>query len=126
MAHASWRSLAPRRSPERKRDAHRSGAAHVVAQALWASGRRSSARRRRATGFDTVFVRHHVIRSLRHSCFVQLARAGCTIPQIALITGHSPFSAEQILAKYMPRDNEVAWDAQAKRGLIPAADRNIV
>lgn len=73
----------------------------------------------------TSFARHLVIRSLRHSCVVQLARAGCTVPQIASITGHSPFSAEQILAKYMPRDNEVAWDAQAKRGLIPAADRNI-
>lgn len=58
------------------------------------------------------------IRTLRHSCVVQLARAGCTVPEIAAITGHSPFSVEQILAKYLPRDNEVAWNAQVKRGLI--------
>lgn len=60
------------------------------------------------------------IRTLRHSCVVQLARAGCTVPEIAAITGHSPFSVEQILAKYLPRDNEVAWNAQRKRGLIGA------
>jgi len=69
--------------------------------------------------------RHLVIRALRHSCVVQLARADCTVPQIASITGHSPFSAEQILAKYMPRDNQVAWDAQEKRGLIKGSKRNI-
>lgn len=58
------------------------------------------------------------LRALRHSCVVQLARAGCTVPEIASITGHTPFSVEQILAKYLPRDNEVAWNAQRKRGLI--------
>lgn len=58
------------------------------------------------------------VRALRHSCVVQLARAGCTVPEIASITGHSPFSVEQILARYLPRDNEVAWNAQRKRGLI--------
>lgn len=60
------------------------------------------------------------VRALRHSCVVQLARSGCTVPEIASITGHSPFSVEQILAKYLPRDNEVAWNAQRKRGLIGA------
>jgi site-specific recombinase XerD len=60
------------------------------------------------------------VRALRHSCVVQLARAGCDVPEIASITGHSPFSANQILAKYLPRDNEVAWNAQRKRGLIGA------
>lgn len=58
------------------------------------------------------------IRSLRHSCVVQLARNNSTIPNIASVTGHSPFSAEQILRKYLPRDNELAWEAQRKRGLI--------
>lgn len=58
------------------------------------------------------------LRALRHSCVVQLARAECTVPEIASITGHSPFSVEQILRKYLPRDNEVAWNAQRKRGLI--------
>lgn len=68
------------------------------------------------------------LRALRHSCVVQLARAGCTVPEIASITGHSPASVEQILQKYLPRDNQVAWNAQRKRGLIgpdtsPAAVR---
>lgn len=58
------------------------------------------------------------IRALRHSCVVQLARAGCDVPEIASITGHSPFSANQILAKYLPRDNELAWKAQHRRGLV--------
>ena len=58
------------------------------------------------------------VRALRHSCVVQLARHGCDVPEIASITGHSPFSANQILAKYLPRDNQVAWNAQKKRGII--------
>jgi len=62
--------------------------------------------------------RHLVIRALRHSCVVQLARAECTIPQIASITGHAAGSVQQILSTYLPRDNQIAWDAQAKRKLI--------
>lgn len=62
--------------------------------------------------------RHLVFRALRHSCVVQLARAGCTVPEIASITGHSISSVEKILSVYLPRDNKVAWNAQQKRGLI--------
>lgn len=62
--------------------------------------------------------RRLVLRALRHSCVVQLARAECTVPQIAAITGHSVASVEQILSVYLPRDNEVAWAAQRKRGII--------
>jgi hypothetical protein len=58
------------------------------------------------------------LRALRHSCVVQLARAGCTTAEIAAITGHSLRAVELILARYLPRDNEVAWNAQQKRGLI--------
>lgn len=66
------------------------------------------------------------LRALRHSCVVQLARAGCTVPEIASITGHSPYSVEQILARYLPRDNQVAWNAQQKRGLILGPAKNSV
>lgn len=59
-----------------------------------------------------------LLRWLRHSCVVQLARAGCTIPEIAAITGHSHASVTKILDVYLPRDNQVAWNAQAKRGII--------
>lgn len=60
------------------------------------------------------------IRALRHSCVVQLARAGCTVPEIASITGHKIGTVEQILSTYLPRDNQVAWNAQAKRGIVTA------
>jgi hypothetical protein len=63
------------------------------------------------------------VRALRHSCVVQMARAGCTVPEIASITGHKIGSVEQILSTYLPRDNEVAWNAQAKRGLILNAEK---
>jgi len=61
-----------------------------------------------------------LLRWLRHSCVVQLARAGCTVPEVAAITGHSAAGVSRILAVYLPRDNEVAWNAQRKRGLIDA------
>lgn len=59
-----------------------------------------------------------VLRQLRHSCVVQLARAGCTIPEIASITGHTLDSVTTILSKYLPRDSTVDRNAQVKRGLI--------
>ena len=62
------------------------------------------------------------LRALRHACVVQLARAACTVPEIASITGHSILSVERILSTYLPRDNEVAWNAQSKRGLVPARE----
>lgn len=63
-----------------------------------------------------------VLRQLRHSCVVQLARAGCTVPEIASITGHSLGSVNTILTTYLPRDSTVARNAQMKRGIIPAAN----
>lgn len=62
--------------------------------------------------------RRLVLRALRHSCVVQLARFSCEIPEIASITGHSPASAAEILRTYLPRDSTVAMNAQRKRGLI--------
>jgi integrase len=67
---------------------------------------------------DAAGERPFVLRALRHSCVVQLARAGCTIAEIASVTGHGPFSAEQIISKYLPRDSQIARNAQAKRGLV--------
>lgn len=55
---------------------------------------------------------------LRHSCVVQLARAGCTHIEISTITGHAVGSVGRILSVYLPRDNDVAWNAQQKRGLV--------
>lgn len=73
------------------------------------------------------WVRHAVVkaegralklRQLRHSCVVQLARAGCTVPEIASITGHTLGSVNSILGTYLPRDSEVARNAQVKRGIV--------
>ncbi len=63
-----------------------------------------------------------VLRQLRHSCVVQLARAGCTVPEIASITGHSISSVGRILSVYLPRDSEVARNAQVKRGIVAARE----
>ncbi len=64
--------------------------------------------------------RHLLLKWLRHSCVVQLARNGCTPIEIAAITGHAIASVVNILSVYLPRDNEVAWNAQVKRGLVAA------
>ena len=45
----------------------------------------------------------------------QLARAGCSVPQIAAFTGHSLRDAQTILdAHYLSRDDELAETAMAK------------
>lgn len=59
-----------------------------------------------------------ILKQLRHSCIVQLARADCTVPQIAAITGHALTSVNSILSVYLPRDTAVARAAQVKRGLV--------
>lgn len=62
-----------------------------------------------------------LLRQLRHSCIVQLARVGCTVPEIASITGHSLSSVHSILSTYLPRDSIVARNAQVKRGIVVEA-----
>lgn len=61
-----------------------------------------------------------VLRALRHSCVVQLARAGCELPEIAAITGHTLETVGKMMSIYLPRDSKVARNAQIKRGLIGA------
>jgi hypothetical protein len=45
---------------------------------------------------------------------VRLAEAGCTDPEIAVITGHSLERTRQILETYLPRTPEMARNAMAK------------
>jgi integrase len=45
---------------------------------------------------------------LRRSAVVRLAMAGCTIPMIASITGHSYKRCEEILEVYLPRSTDLA------------------
>lgn len=65
--------------------------------------------------------RRLILRALRHSCVVQLARAECTVPEIASITGHSIETVAKMLSVYLPRDSVVALNAQRKRGLVTGA-----
>jgi integrase len=51
---------------------------------------------------------------LRGSAVVRLAEAGCTVPEIASITGHSIRSAHGIIDRYLPRTRELALAAVAK------------
>lgn len=59
-----------------------------------------------------------LLRWLRHSCVVHLARHSATIPEICAISGHSPASATRIVATYLPSDSQLARSAQEKRGII--------
>jgi hypothetical protein len=61
---------------------------------------------------------HLVLRALRHSCVVQMARKGSGIPEIASVTGHSPAGAAAILSHYLPRDSDLALKAQRRRGFV--------
>jgi integrase len=45
---------------------------------------------------------------LRRSAVVRLAEAGCTVPQIAAITGHQLDRTLRILETYLPRNSEMA------------------
>ena len=61
-----------------------------------------------------------LLKWLRHSCVVQLGRAGCTVPEIRAITGHTLASATTILETYLPRDGTMGRNAQVKRGVVSA------
>jgi len=51
---------------------------------------------------------------LRGTTVTMLAEAGCTIPEIASITGHSLRTAQRILEKYLARTSKLAANAIAK------------
>lgn len=59
-----------------------------------------------------------LLKWLRHSCVVQLGCAGCGVPEIRAITGHTLSSATTILETYLPRDGAMARNAQIKRGVV--------
>lgn len=47
-------------------------------------------------------------RDLRRTAVVRLAEAGCTIPEICAITGHTLEEAHKILEVYLPRNSKMA------------------
>ncbi len=54
-------------------------------------------------------------RWLRHTAVTRLAEAGCTIPEIASISGHTLTAVEQILQRYLVRTASLAEAAFRKR-----------
>lgn len=72
------------------------------------------------TNFNAVFRRARkaagcpsdkLFMDLRRTCVVNLGRAGCTVPEIAAVTGHSIKTVEAILRVYLPRHSETAANA---------------
>jgi integrase len=53
-------------------------------------------------------------RDFRRTAVVRLAEAGCSVPEIAAITGHSLRTATQILETYLPRNTAMARNAIAR------------
>lgn len=74
---------------------------------------------RAAAGIDEIALRYGIeggllFMDLRRTAVVHLARAGCSVPEISAITGHSVSRTVSILEVYLPRDSEIAAAAIAK------------
>jgi len=63
---------------------------------------------------DRAGLQHLQARDLRRTAMVRLAEAGCTVPEIASISGHSIDRTERILEVYLPRTRAMASAAIAK------------
>ena len=63
-----------------------------------------------------------LFRDFRRTGVVQLALAGCTIPQIASVSGHSLKTVHEILETYLPRTSELAAQAIANLETYRAAN----
>lgn len=59
---------------------------------------------------------------LRHTAVVRLAEAGCEIPEIAAVTGHTLASVTTILTRYLVRTTRQAENAFGKRLLAETAE----
>ena len=67
-----------------------------------------------ATIRDRAGLDHLQARDLRRTAMVRLAEAGCTIPEIAAISGHTIDTTMRILEVYLPRTRAMASAAIAK------------
>jgi len=56
-----------------------------------------------------------IFQSLRHTAVTRLAEAGCEIPEIASITGHSFTACQDIVDRYNVRTKKMARNAFIKR-----------
>ena len=61
-------------------------------------------------------------RDLRRTAVVRLAEAGCTVPEVSSITGHTIEQTQKILETYLPRTFEMArnaidkWERKGRKG----------
>lgn len=67
--------------------------------------------RKRLTGFDQKLQ----LRQLRHTVVLELALSGCTVPEIATVTGHALSSVHDTLKHYFRAHTELAGRAMEKR-----------
>lgn len=67
--------------------------------------------RKRLKGFDQTLQ----FRQIRHTVILELALAGCTVPEIATVTGHELSSVHQTLKHYLRPDSEMSDRAVEKR-----------
>lgn len=65
-----------------------------------------------------------ILRQLRHTLVLDLARAGCTIAEIASVTGHSFGSMHRVLEHYLPRHDVLAANAMRKRREMRLGDED--
>jgi integrase len=96
----------------------RTSTAIVVSETTRRPYERFNFRHRAADMIEAAGIEGKTFGDLRRSAVVRLAVAGCSIPQIAAVTGHSYEQCEKILETYLPRTTEVA--RQAIRRLLAA------
>lgn len=83
----------------------------VVSEVTKRPYERFNFRHRAADVIEAAGIAGKTFGDLRRSAVVRLAIAGCLIPQIASVTGHSYEQAEKILEAYLPRTTEAARQA---------------
>jgi integrase len=97
---------------------------HVVLNVYgqpWASAASFSGAFGRFT-HDVVGIEDRTFHDLRGTAITRLARAECTVPQIATITGHSLKTVQNILDRhYLHRDRVLAEQAMRKRDAYEAS-----
>jgi integrase len=71
-------------------------------------------RNRTAEILDAIGLRHLQLRDLRRTAATTLAEAGCTIPEIAAITGHSIDKCQRIIDTYVVKTKATAKAAIEK------------
>ena len=107
----------------RRRASNRVGGPLILGEKGGRPGERFAATRwdrvAKAAGIDPELQR----RDLRRTAVVRLAEAGCEVPLIASITGHSIANAYQILETYLVRTNKMAKAAIVKLESYTAAVR---